>query len=641
MKSQSIIPFFGAFAFSVFPLSAQTVSIPANWSYPSSSADLSQPGFSGKARQARSNVNLSATISRGNDHLRDLIQDTAISAPYENTLAIANSPTDIPGWPGTRPLQPDGSFTVPYINFNSTETGDLPGTDNGLFTFDNGFPDDYFPGFPGETSKGSDDYTNGLNYSVEFLAYVKLPAGTTVLTMRNDDASQLAIHPNDARDIFRTGLIESNTNNPLANRSVTLNVAQEGLYSIRVLLAQWMTTTSLEFFSGSAPNQALVNAPGSEPPVINISNSNGQITLSWTPVDGILEDTDDLAVPFFESFDQSNPQTFSADGTWFYRVSTGPPAGLPSYRAITTPARPYVSDVSPGRSSSGIPVDSNIVITMQNRAGTNPVLRVNGTPQTYTVVDNGTESTLTYDPATNFASGSQINVELDYGSTTSSWSFNTVTGSKAIIISGGGDVGLQSLLAARGYDVTVFPDNTPGATVAAAAADAKVIFNSSTVSSANARPIAVAIRDLTVPIVNVESGNIGDYRLGSTASNVPNGEANTSIVITTTHPATGSLELGTHQILSSKVQNHAFTNLAGGGGTTLGTAPAPSTQRFTLSVAEAGEAYTAGGTYPEGNFPARRVYFGALGDGGADVLTATGVSLFDSVLTWVTSPPAP
>ncbi|MBM3878791.1 MAG: hypothetical protein FJ387_03590 [Verrucomicrobia bacterium] len=554
----------------------------ASAAYPIASADSRYPGFNGRLHQARDNALLTATIARANAQLAGTLVDPITGAPYLN-LAVNTANQDAVnfyGWFGF-PINPDGTFVeTKFVNYSADATGNP--ADLGNFNAANGYFDNPFPGLPGAVDANFDNYSNAGDFAIELLAFLELSAGWHVLGVHNDDAVELAAHPNDARDLFRKALIRVDTNVGAANRTAAVFVETAGLYAVRLVLAQWDGSAMLEFYSAS----------------------------SATPTERTLVN------------DRTQPKAIKA------------------WRALTAPTRPYAKSVSPAAGTTGVAVTEPIKVVLADLGATTPTLKVNGNTVTYTSATTGNETTLTYQPATPFTGGQVVNVEVAYAGATGSWSYVTKAGKKALMITGGGvlnaaDAWIQTRLAAVfGLDVVVKADS---AVTTNDAAGVVLVFNSSTVASGQ-----VANDDfelLPIPIMNVEGGNTDDFKLidvpysggwgnGPTVSQVN--------VVKADHPLAAGLSLGQHTFSTANIQAHYGRPPVNG---ILIAQPPGFTDRGVIFGLETG-AQTEDGVDGLGNptyftHPARRVHFGHTGNDGAASYTDVGVQLFDAAVYWL------
>lgn len=226
-------------------------------------------------------------------------------------------------------------------------------------------------------------------------------------------------------------------------------------------------------------------------------------------------------------------------------------------------------------------------------------------------------------------------VSLAYGAATSSWSFNTRTGKKALMITGGGALNpgdayvSQRLSNTFGFDVKVKSDS--GITLADADGVA-LIYNSSTVNSGLVAP--ANFENLAIPLINSESANTDDFKLLDLPyGGFGNGPSTmTMTIVNADHPITQGFATGPIQMFTANVQQH-YGRAPSGGLSLMANAA-----QDHLYVIELGSAVIDA----EGEFihPARRVHFGT-GNDGAGLLTDEGKVLFDRVITWALGTPVP
>jgi len=182
--------------------------IPASWAYPAGSGDATQRGFAGRVHQTRDAANGSYTIRYGNAQIEGQLIDGATGLPYVNTVVTNGDPVISLGWPGTQPADAGGgpgdarTFTVTNVVNYSILDGSGAVMDTGNFNSVNGYPDALFPGLPGSIDDTFTSYSNSGEIAVELVAFVELAAGLQQIGVNCNDGFQLAISPNDARDIW-------------------------------------------------------------------------------------------------------------------------------------------------------------------------------------------------------------------------------------------------------------------------------------------------------------------------------------------------------------------------------------------------------------------------------------------------------
>ncbi len=547
-----------------------------SWAY-ASDAKGAEAGFTGRIVQARKNAGLTATIARGNAHLLGTLIDPATEMAYETLVVDTSNPiANDADWTGNTPVAADGSFALEgVINFSTDNAGFV--LDDGNFSGIDGGPEDtQFPGLPGADDDTLTIYENGQNFSIEILTFLELPAGEIILGVHHDDAVELAIHPNDARDLFRQRLAGFDSNSGKAERTAMVDVPAAGLYSVRILLAQWNGDATLEFYSADPADETA-------------------LTLINSPDAGAIK----------------------------------------AWQSLTTATRPYVTSVSPGVNETGVAKDAAIQVTMANAADATPVMKVNGETVTAEKATDGDSTTFTYTPDQPFDSGQTVNVELTYGEATSTWSFVTVSGRKALLITGGGQLNsADGWVAARlasnfGFDVEVKGD---GAVTIEDAEGAALIYNSSTVNSGMVAPND--FEELAIPIVNVEGGNVDDFFLADSPlswGNGPNSGTDTVMITDEDHPINAGLATGEQVFLNTNVQYH--WGIPPQDSIVIGRPPG-NEEQGTIYAIEAGAEMLDDAEQVLFTHPARRVFFGVTGNDGAASYNENGVKLFDAAITW-------
>ncbi len=551
------------------------------WAYPSEAKGATS-GFTGRIVQARKNAGLSATVARGNAHLRGALIDPATEMPYENLVVDTDNPVASNGdWSGTTPVSPGGAFAIEgVINFSSDNGGFL--IEDGNFSEFDGTPDSHFPGMPGSDDDTFTLYENGQNFSLEVLTFLELPQGEIILGLHHDDAVELAVHPNDARDIFRQRIAGFDSNSGKAERTALLDVPVAGLYSVRILLAQWNGDATLEFYSADPADEV-------------------SLTL----------------------------------------VNADDAGSIKAWQSLSTDSRPYVTAVSPDINATGVAKDTAIQVTIVHADDAEPEMKVNGEVVTVEKSVDGENTIFTHTPADPFESGQTVTVELSYGEATASWNFVTFSGRKALLITGGGQLnGADGWVAARlaskyGFDVTVKGDDNVSVDDAEGAA---LIFNSSTVNSGKVAPNDFEL--LPIPLVNVEGGNVDDFFLSDAPlswGNGPNSGFDVVAITDEVHPMNAGLAPGEQKFSESKVQYHWA--IPPEESVVIGRPP-ENEEQGTIFAIEAGAEMLDDVGDVLFTHPARRVFFGVTGNDGAASYTDIGVQLFDAAITWVLETPS-
>jgi hypothetical protein len=569
----------------ILSLNAQ-FNLPADWAYSTGSEAANAEGFAGQIHQARANANLSATVALGNAQLDGTLTDPSSDpeGPYENLAKLKSE--SVAGWLGYQGLD-DGYWFIQtnMVNYGITDGGNWADVGNFQAAQGIAYEDYQPPGLPGATQADRTDYSNKSNFAIEHLAFLQLSPGLHTLGVRCNDAFELALHPNDARDIFRTPILTFDSNRGAADSTVQVQVAEAGLYSVRLLhkVYQNPAISELEFYSASADNL----------PVLTLVNDRSQA------------------------------------------------GAIQAWHNLNGPTRPYVRSVSPSPGDSGVASTATIQAVLVNLGGEDPVMRVNGTVVTPDRVNSGNEATLTYTPTSPLPGGQPVTVEIDYGGTTGSWSYVVKSGRKALMYTGGGtvnaaDAWVRSRLATNySLDVTISADsqqNTNDAT------GAVLIVFSSTCNAGGNPQIGNPDRqfkELSIPILNWEQGFGDDLSIHGGGGGNFNNQTQLEIV-GAGHPLTAGLADGIHTITTAGgLQYHWLTPPPEAD---LIASDLNASSRGLVFGIEAGVPLTT----PAGEFihPARRVHLGYLANDGASQLTTEGEALFDAAVEWLVPPPA-
>jgi hypothetical protein len=577
----------GIFASSILLAQGQTV-IPASYAYPPGSGDAAKRGFEGKIHVARANQSFNASIGRANAQLRNELIDNTLTppAPYVN---LVQTPGHLaPDNPN--PVNADGTFVnTNVINYSIGSAAPNDVLDAGLFSSADGHNDARYPGLPGWTDDTYSTAENVNAFAWEEVAWVELPKGLITIGAHALDAVQIGMHRNDPRDLFRETPVWFDSNGGLQTRTAVLDVQEAGIYGFRIVHTLFGSADcQIEFFTADPADETtrtLVN--------------------------------DSLV-----------------------------PNAAKAYRALTVPTRPYVDSVSPGIASSGIAENEPIRVVLVNLGATVPVLKVNGAPVVFSTSTVGNQTTIAYTNTAGWGSAKVVNVSVEYAGAVGSWSFQTKTGLKALVVGlSAGDTQIAQRLASRfGMDV----DNLAEGTVSANSASNpdpeagkaylmqyKLIWNSEAVSSGGARPYINFVRDnsLPIPVINVEQGNVGDWRLAGGGAS-PGGANVYSVIITDAASPFAAGLSGTVRIVKegttsgtwhtgNAVPDYAFGSV----GTALD------------EVSPAVYGVLVGADTGDYVYPARRVQFGIAGPGMVVNWNENGWAMFDAAVRWVLNLP--
>ena len=577
-------------------VSAQTVTVPASWAYPVGSGDATKPGFAGKVHQLRANAFISTSVSTADAQLAGELIDPATGQPYINMVVTNGNPIIGAGWVGTRPADAGGgpgdarTFTETNIVNYSIADGTGAVVDEGNFTTAEGYPDTLFPGLPGSTDINFATYDNAVEVAVEVIGWIELPAGLQQIGVNCDDGFQLAISPNNAKDLFRQGLISFEQNRNAADSTATLLVETAGVYSFRLIYRA---------FRDSLPNQ-----------------------LEWF------------------RYDPTNP-------TRRVLINDKVAGAVKSYRAVTVPTRPYVKSVSPAVGASGVLPTAPIKVVLVNLGTNTPVLKVRGATVAYTSVTNGDEVTLTYTPPSPLAGGTLVNCEVTYAGVTGQWNFVVRTGTKALfIVNSSPPNNSESLIGTRlatkysldvEYLTSAYPQANP--TDLSIVSNKVLVVVSSSIASGNvatwARNFVTA--GVPVPVMTWEYGNGDDWAMSNDGGNGTTGNQTALTITGAPHPLAAGLANGVHTTQTSGNQSYLSTVPEGA---------------VLIAADEAGTVPRIIGI-PAGlvvdptvigvpiTHASRKVYFGVIQNDNFATLNANGLALFDAAVEWLLPPVRP
>jgi hypothetical protein len=228
-------------------------------------------------------------------------------------------------------------------------------------------PDDQMPGVPGTSGVGNG--TDGI--AAEILYWVEIPAaGTITFGVNSDDGFRTKVGGVAPRDVFAQVAGEFNGGRGAADTTFDIKFDGPGVYAFRTTYENGGGGANIEMFSEKADGTKV-----------------------------LLNDT--------------------ANG------------GLKVFRDITGGTPAYVSSLSPGPGGT-IPYGGSINVAITDGASqavdaSSVKLLVDGAAVTAAATKSGSTTSLSYTPATPFASGSSHNAELDYSAggtaVTKTWTF--------------------------------------------------------------------------------------------------------------------------------------------------------------------------------------------------------------------------
>jgi hypothetical protein len=221
---------------------------------------------------------------------------------------------------------------------------------NGAEYAGNFSPDDVMPGVPGTT--GSYD-----NLAAEILTWLDLPAGTITMGVNSDDGFLMTVGGATPVDKFAPVVGAFNGGRGASDSLFTFTVSQAGLHAVRCTWEQGYGGANIEIFT---------------------VNPNGSRVL--------VNDT--------------------ANG------------GIRAWRAVTPPARAYARKVSPAPNSTSAGATAPIVVELVDGAtsidATTTALTLDGASVPVTRSKSGGVTTVTFTPASYYASGSGHAVVFRY-----------------------------------------------------------------------------------------------------------------------------------------------------------------------------------------------------------------------------------
>jgi hypothetical protein len=221
------------------------VTLTADDALPADAVDLTSSGFLARVAQARDTalwptLDLPNNMKRAEDQLAGRLIDPTTGGPLAN---YAN--------PGSGPR---GTHPVTVVNWNQEARPTGTQAPAGNFA-----PDDPIPGIPG-TDPDSGDNTD--NIAAEIVGYLELKAGLHRFGVNSDDGFHLTAG-RDPRATSAKLLGLFNGGRGSADTLFYVNVAQDGIYPVRLVWYEGGGGANLEFFSldlsGETQTKILVN----------------------------------------------------------------------------------------------------------------------------------------------------------------------------------------------------------------------------------------------------------------------------------------------------------------------------------------------------------------------------------------------
>jgi hypothetical protein len=319
---------------------------------PADSVDTASSGFLARVAQARDSalwptLDLPNNTQRAENQLAGRLTDPVSGNALQNFATAGSGPR------GTHP--------VALVNWNQEARPNGTQVQAGNFTAAStpAFPDEPIPGIPGTDP---DSVDNIDNIAAEIVGYLELKAGLNRFGVNSDDGFRVTVG-RDPRGAGARELGVFSGGRGSADSMFYVNVAQDGIYPVRLIWYEGGGGANLEFFSedltASPPVKILVN-------------------------------------------DRANPK------------------GVKSYSLLRTPQPPTAS-VSPLPGASnvwpGLAIQAQITDQDTAVAVGSTRLLVNGQEVTTGVSKSGPVTTVRYQPAGLLPSGQTLQVELQYADT--------------------------------------------------------------------------------------------------------------------------------------------------------------------------------------------------------------------------------
>ncbi len=231
--------------------------------------------------------------------------------------------------------------------------------------------DDVMPGIPG-TNPNDDATTSTDGIAGELITYINLPLGKQTLVVRSDDGFRTTY--GNIADVFRAG-VAADSAGAVASIAYDVYVQEAGVYAFRTV---W-------------------------------EEGGGGANIEWSQV--------------------------MPDGTTRVLLNDTANGGFATYRAVTGKGPAAITYVSPAPNATAAAFDAAVVVMLQD--GQNVVdaasvkLTVDGSEVSVTPTKVGDVTTVSYQPAAYFASGSQHTAGIAFTSggtpRTETWQFTVVT----------------------------------------------------------------------------------------------------------------------------------------------------------------------------------------------------------------------
>jgi len=171
--------------------------------------------------------------------------------------------------------------------------------------------------------------STAVNFALEVTTYLELQPGLYNMGVNSDDNFRVspATSVNDPNNVITLGTFDGN-GRAQADTFFAFSVPVAGLYPFRLVFEQGTGGWGLEWFIQSMVDSSFTLVNGTDEikafvpsvaPQLSVARNGSSVTLSWSG-SGTLQQAPEAAGPWTDSLNQSNPQTFQAQGKRFFRI---------------------------------------------------------------------------------------------------------------------------------------------------------------------------------------------------------------------------------------------------------------------------------------------------------------------------------
>jgi hypothetical protein len=172
--------------------------------------------------------------------------------------------------------------------------------------------------------------STAVNFALEVTTYLELQPGLYSMGVNSDDNFRVspATSVNDPNNAITIGTFDGGGGRAQADTFFAFNVPAAGLYPFRLVFEQGTGGWGLEWFIQSMVDSSFTLVNGTDEikafvpsvaPQLSVARNGSSVTLSWSG-SGTLQQAPEAAGPWTDSLNQSNPQTFQAQGKRFFRI---------------------------------------------------------------------------------------------------------------------------------------------------------------------------------------------------------------------------------------------------------------------------------------------------------------------------------